>query len=212
MRQDALARYFESQRQIKFAAGAFLLMAGEDADTVFFIHHGRVKEYMITESGDNKLIAIKGPGDVIPLELLFHERPSILFYQTISNTVTYAVPRHRFQDALSNDRELGSAVLNNTLAVVRRYTKRLQNLELKTARHRIVFRLLDLAKRLGRKSQTVSDDIVVPLNHQDLADATNTTRDTANREVSRLAKEGVVKKRRGVIIVPNIAKLQSKLE
>jgi CRP-like cAMP-binding protein len=208
---DALKRYFQIHRLITYEAGELILHANTACNDVLFIERGIVKAYDITDCGDCKLAALKGPLDIVPIEVLFTDEQNTLFYQALTKTAVRAAPKQAFQEAIMQNSELSNAALENTIAVTRRYTRRLRNLELKSARSRIIFRLIDLLKSFGHTLGNNANAIVAPLNHEDLAEATNTTRDTANREVSKLAKEGLLQKKRGLIIVPDLTKLEAQL-
>lgn len=212
MRSTALKQYFRTAKVSTYAKGEIFIHAGIAPRDIMYVEAGYVKIYTIANDGSNKLITMKGPGDLLPIETLFSKNANTFFYQAMTDITMRRIPRHVFEASITNDIMLSNATLKNTLSVVRGYASRLRNLELKSARERVIYRLLYLVNQFGLPSKDDRHIISVPINYQDLADATNVTRDTANREVSALAKEGFVEKARDLIVIQNIPRLRAELE
>lgn len=65
-----LARLCVQFRPTKYAAGRLLFRQGDVADAIFFISRGRVHRTIMTEKGDDHLVAILGAGDFCGEECL----------------------------------------------------------------------------------------------------------------------------------------------
>lgn len=175
----------------KCPKGQILIRPNEEPSGVYYIHRGYVKAYDITSEGKNQLMAIYGPGEIIPLYWALGGERSYLFYQTMTDIEFDTMPRDVFIQKYEADKLLLKDILGLLLRSYRFIQQRVQNLEYPTAVERLAFRLLFLGKYFGHK---VSSEIhiEVQVTHQDTADALNMTRDTANRAALKLIKQGLI--------------------
>lgn len=58
----------------KYAAGRIVFRQGDPADAVFLIGHGSLHRAIMTERGDDRLVAILGPGDFCGEDCLIHKQ------------------------------------------------------------------------------------------------------------------------------------------
>lgn len=205
-----LRAYFVRKHRQSFDKHEILLHAGTVCHDIYFLSSGFVRAYLITDDGESRIISIKGPGELVPLSTLFNPDATTIYYEAITPVTTYKAGLDDFQAAMENDAELAYAVLQTSLTVVREYQQRLENLEIKDARRRIVYRLLFLRRKFGEIADRGLQHVIgVPINYQDLADAVNISRETANRVVSKLVAEGVVEKRRNKVVLRDWSRLRN---
>jgi CRP-like cAMP-binding protein len=74
------------------------------------------------------------------------------------------------------------------------------------ARQRIVYVLTTLASRIGRE---VSNGIELDVTNEELANAANINLFTATHILSKLRREGALRKRRGKVLLPNAHKIHA---
>jgi len=111
---------------------------------------------------------------------------------------------------MGNNSWLSHEVLNQAVNIIAVYTQRIQTLEFRSARGRIVAELLYLAERFGRY---VASGILIdaPITHQDIADSINMNRETASRALELLSDEELVGQEDHFFIVRDLPKLQEAL-
>jgi len=212
MPYDALKQYFEHCPTRLIGRGTLLLHARHTTNEILLLLSGFVRASSITPAGQTRLVALHGPDDLVPIETLFSDEPDFFFYTAVTDVSVQACSKTSLRTAAQSDLTLCTALLSRALTAARAYAVRIQNLELKNARQRIIFRLLYLTERFGLRSQDDRWMLPLPITYQDLADAVNITRETANREVRILMKEGLVKKQRGRLVVLRRQYLKTLLE
>lgn len=215
MKQDhvaALKRYFDGAPIDAYQRCEVILQAGSSYEHIYFIESGVIKAYTINDDGECRIIALKGAGELMPLVTLFAEQWSDTYYEALTAVRLKKIPKVTFQDDVIRSPELSQAVLRSAVVSMREFEARMQNLEMKDARHRIIFRLLFMLRKFGSRKEGRGNVIGVPINYQDLADALNITRETANREFSKLIQEGLVEKRRNRVILRDYRRLAAALE
>ena len=208
----ALRELFSTASVEHFDKSETILHAGEAPEHIWLVRSGFVKAYTISETGECRIIAIRGIDELLPLESVYSVEPSTVFYEAISPVRLRKLPKAAVESAIRSNAALMKAALMSTLTTLREYNQRLQNLEVGDARHRIVARLLYLRRRFGCVADKNGLVLRIPVTHQDLADALNLSRETANREFSALIREGVVEKRRGAVVLKSPGRLQAILE
>ncbi|HET9098466.1 MAG TPA: Crp/Fnr family transcriptional regulator [Candidatus Saccharimonadales bacterium] len=190
-------RTYESQK------GQILAGNNEEPAGVYLIRRGYVKTYDITFQGESQIIAISGPGEIFPLYWALDKEYRQLFYQAMTPIEFSVLSKPEFKDRYENDSELQKEIIELLLRAYKFSQQRIQNLEYKSPRERLAYRLLFLGKYFGhvRRDQLVID---MPLTYQDLADSLNITRDTANRASLELMKQGLIERLDHKVVIKDV--------
>jgi CRP/FNR family transcriptional regulator len=111
---------------------------------------------------------------------------------------------------MGNNAWLTHEVLNQAVNIIAVYTQRIQTLEFRSARGRIIAELLYLAERFGNH---IGSEIIInaPITHQDIADSINMNRETASRALELLFEEGLMGQKDHLFTVLDLPKLEAAL-
>lgn len=94
-----------------FRAGSSLFFQGEVPRDVYIIQDGIVRGYSISSTGDERITALYGKADIVPLAwVLGGTTASFTYYQAVSDTRILAVPKTRF-DAIVGSQPLAAQKL-----------------------------------------------------------------------------------------------------
>lgn len=189
----AFAELFQTKKPLKAPKGQLLITPGEEPKGVMYIHKGYVKAYDIDMRGSNQIIALYGPGDIFPLTWTLESAGPQLFYEALNPLTFSVIARSEFTASMRENPLLLRRIIDALLCESRHFQQRIQNLELKSAHQKVVFRLLFLASRFGRR-QGNHMEIAMPIRYQDLAESLNLSRDTVNRVMRELIHERNVEK------------------
>ena len=96
------------------------------------------------------------------------------------------------------------------VGLIRRYSQRVYELSTLSVEERIRMQILRLAWERGNGASSATLDPAPSL--ADLASIVSTTREAVSREISRLAREGLVERKGRTLIVHDIAKLSATVE
>lgn len=105
---------------------------------------------------------------------------------------------------------LSQEILKQAVDTIIVYTQRIQTLEFRSARGKIIAELLNLAERFG-EGHGKEVFINAPITHQDIADSINMTRETASRALGLLFEEGLMGQKDHLFTVLDLPKLQAAL-
>lgn len=170
-----------------------------------------MKAYSVSQDGHNNLLLIHEVGEFIPLPwALDGAHTTGLFYEAMTDVTVLRTSKDKLRTAMGTNTWLSQEVLKQAVSIITVYTQRIQTLEFRSARGRIIAELLYLATRFG-KSQGTEILIDAPITHQDIADSINMTRETASRALELLITEGLIGQKDHLFTVRNLPKLQTAL-
>ncbi len=205
-----LNSFFAKQKEIKVKGGEPIILPGESAKGVYFIKKGFVRQYILTEIGEEKSYALYKAGEIFPVIWTLKNVPETSSYDALTDTELLFAKRKDFLTYINNNPTALHEVVMVLTSLFEAFSDRINNLALSKAQSRVIARLLSLAKRFGIKQ---GDNIVIqaPLTHKDIANSIATTRETTSREVENLIHKGIISFKKKQIVIHNLKKLQDEL-
>ncbi|MEI7818803.1 MAG: Crp/Fnr family transcriptional regulator [bacterium] len=189
-----LKEFFSSRPTRKFVKGDVLMHQDESSDDVFYITDGYLKAYTIADDGDEKLISILGPGDVINLEAVFYQKHSHrYYYESLTAGSVYIQDAPTLMKELSKSIEIVINLIRYVMTRNDELSQTLDNILQAKSDAKLVNYLALLVQRFGTE---VSDGVIIlpfPLSHAQLASMVGTTRETMTVQLRQLTKAGVIK-------------------
>jgi len=198
----------EEAHERTFTAGEAIFYEGDTGHTCHIIAQGKVRVYVIGEDGRELSISILGPGEIIGEMALFDEMPRSASVAAIEATTTLELHQDILLRSLERSPTLALSLLRALSTRLRNTTEEAEGLATLMVADRLMLRLRRLSKWSGRP---VADGvrITVPLTQQELAALVGTSRESVNRALAGLRKQGKVRLEDGWIVLLN--KRQSEL-
>jgi CRP-like cAMP-binding protein len=133
-----------------------------------------------------------------------------MFYEAMTDVEILRAGKDKLRSALGHDTWLSREILNQTVNIIIIYTSRIQTLEYRTARERVIAELIYLGERFG---ESYGKEILInaPITHQDIADSINMSRETASRALELLFEEEIVGQEDHFFTIKDIDKLRTAL-
>jgi CRP-like cAMP-binding protein len=211
-RDKSIASYFSDGKVVRYSAGETIINGFDEPIGVHLIKEGFAKACSTSHDGHANLVLIHEAGEFIPLPWAldgFHVTG--LSYVAIGDVTLIVSSKDKLQIAMGKNMWLTQEVLNQAVNVIAIYTQRIQILEYRSARGRVIAEMLFLSERFGKPigSGTLID---APITHQDVADSINMNRETASRALEDLIEEGLVGQTDHVFTILEPVKLQEALE
>ncbi len=183
------------QRTRSIKKNQTIIYQGEATVTAYEITSGIIRAYTILSTGSEVNIALFGPGDYFPVEVLYESSPATLFYyETLTDAACVSGSAEELRSEL--------AARPNTLASFnKRYVGALLHINALgqgTAYEKLAHTIRYLAMRFGLPlSGKGFVRIDMRLTQQDLANLANLSRETVSIELGRLKqKQAVVEKQK----------------
>ncbi len=210
-KEEDFDTYFSDGRLLKYSKGDTIVNGLDDPQDVFIIKEGFVKAYTITKAGEENLLLIHDTGEFIPLPWALNgSHADGLYYEAMSDVTVLKTSKVKLLSVMSSNIWLSQEILKQALHIITNYSQRIQALEFRTARQRIVAELLNLAEMFGKMNGKIVL-IEAPVTHQDIANSINMTRETASRALGLLFEEELLGQNEHFITILDYTKLQNEL-
>ncbi len=195
-----LHAFLERHPTRTFKKGEIIVFQGEAPRSAYAIKHGTVKAYNLSVEGDEKPVDFYSEDSVFPAPWIYGKMPnSMYYYEAFTPTVeVYIMERDEFVQFIKKRPELLYQELERALADQVGGSMRLNALQHSRATDKLVYTLHYLALSHGKPSAGDKIEITLDLKHQDFANLTGLTRETAATELNKLKKQGIIEYGKGI--------------
>jgi CRP/FNR family transcriptional regulator, cyclic AMP receptor protein len=208
-----LHTFLERHPVRNFKKGEIVIFQGEAPRSAFVVKSGTVKAYNLSVGGDEKPVAFYPADHVFPGPWVFGKASSaIYYYEAFTPDVeVYVIDRDEYVSFIKKSPELMYQELERLLVDQLGGSMRLNALQHSRASDKLVYTLHYLALTHGQNNKGDSIEISLDLTHQDFANLTGLTRETAATELNRLKKQGVINYGKNVPYSLNLKRLMQVL-
>lgn len=172
--------------------GANVLFQGEVPRRVMIVRDGYIRAYTITSSGEERVVALYGKGDIFPLSWVLGETSNSLFYyDAITETRLMTATKPDFIEVINDTRSLNALlryVGNQYTALLLRIT----GLEQSRAVEKIGFTLYYLLFRYGVEKKPGQYTIGVKLSQLMISNLVGLTRESSTKNLKILKDKGII--------------------
>jgi len=206
---ESIVAHFSDGLLMHFAKEETIISGLDEPEGVYLIKEGFVKAYSVSKAGNANLLLVHEAGEFIPLPwALDGAHTTGLYYEAMTDVTVLRASKDKLRAAMGNNSWLSQEVLKQTVNILSVYSNRIQTLEFRSARGRVISGLLNYAERFGKISGN-KVTINAPITQQDIADSINMTRETANIALGQLFEEGLVGQDEHLFIILDLAGLQA---
>ncbi|HEX8390157.1 MAG TPA: Crp/Fnr family transcriptional regulator, partial [Candidatus Saccharimonadales bacterium] len=166
---------------------------GEVPRRAFIVRDGVIRAYTITSSGEERVVALYGRGDIFPLTWLLGETTNTLFYyDAVSEARLLSASKENFLNATTKTTEGLTQMLR---FVGNQYTSlllRITGLEQSRAVEKIGFTLYYLLFRYGHETTPGVYTVNVKLSQLMIANLVGLTRESSTKNLKILRDKGII--------------------
>lgn len=210
---DILRNFLTNYPSKKFAKGEIIIFQGEAPRSAYVVKRGTVKAYNLSVNGDEKPVSFYTPHAAFPGAWIYGKVPSaIYYYEAFTSEVELAiVPREEYVQFIKTQPELLYMELQQYVLSQLGKSMRLNALQHSRASDKLIYTLHYLALSHGITIAPQQLEITLDLTHQDFANLTGLTRETAATELNKLKRQGVISYGKGMPYRLDMAKLATEL-
>lgn len=165
-------------------AGARLYRAGTPAHSIFAVRQGMVKTVRVDPDGEERIVAISLPGDVLGVEA-FGEHLYALDAVALQTTVCCELPLSVLSERCARAHELASAIIT----LLSRETVDQTTFTRGSISERIIALILDLSRRRERRGLD-GRRFALGMTRQEIANLLDTRIETVSRTLQRMSRDG----------------------
>jgi CRP/FNR family transcriptional regulator len=191
--------------------GEIIIFQGEAPRSAFIIHSGVVKAYNLSIHGDEKPVGFYLELDSFPGTWIYDKVPSAIYYYEAfsADCIVYLVPRNDYVKLIKNNPAMALAELDHYVDAQLGLSMQLNALQHSRANEKLMYTLHYLSITQGKPIGQKMREITLHLTHQDFANLTGLTRETAATELNKLKHLGVINYGKNQPYTVNLDKLQS---
>lgn len=194
-------------RRIK--KGSNILFQGEVPRQAMIVRDGVVRAYTITSSGEERIVALFGKGEIFPLSWILGETSHTLFYyDALSEVRLMTVPKAQFTEVIMQNNALLQSLLRFVATQYTALLLRITGLEQSRAIEKIGFTLYYLLFRYGIEKKPGIYSIDLKMSQLMIASLVGLTRESTTKNLNVLKEKGVIEYRQSTYTI-NKTKLEN---
>lgn len=177
-------------RRLILQSGDHLFEAGDVGNEAFIVRSGHLKSYRLHRDGEEQILGVHGPGDVLGFDALTGRPASCSVVALEITSIEVArLDRNSLTPASAGSNEFAS-LIQGMYREMQRFS-RLLYMDRHPAGRRLAEFLLDFSREeSGRGRSQV--DLVLPLNRRDLAKFLGLAPETLSRTFRRFQEQGIL--------------------
>ena len=202
----ALEELAQRCRWRRFDSGQRVISREARDQDVYLIVSGRVRVTSFSAAGRQVTYRDSPAGDWFGDFAAIDGRARSADIVALEDTLLAAMDPAEFRQILHEHPAVCDHVLRRLVASVRELTERVFDLSTLGVQNRVHAELLRLAREAGVKANTARIDPAPK--HTDIASQVSTYREQVTRELSAMAKQGLVERAGGALLIPDVARLE----
>lgn len=192
---SSLDSILKKSRIKTYPQGQIVIYEGDPPSEVYLVKKGYVKVYDLDKDGNEKILSIVKPGNVMPYSFFSGEDiTNKWFYQTLCDAQVYVLDGDNLRSLMKQDGALTLSLVKSFSQEVHELLTRLSSMGKSKSHSRIISVMRYFAVCLdGEESTKKWWKVPFPINHQFLADFTGMARESCALIMKDLAKNNIVK-------------------
>lgn len=183
-----------------------VVRAGEKNEKIFFIKQGLVRQYLISEKGNELTMHVFTPQSIFPISYSGNENAQY-YYECLTPAEVYSIDFAEFIRRTQKNKGFLLEIIRQFEFYASSIRTKLEVKTLGDAHQQVVFTLIKLAQQLGEKNK---DKVVIPhwFTHQDLAIISGLSRERVTIELQKLIQNKRFSYRSHFIVIEDLQLLE----
>lgn len=195
-----LERLIPTLKRRSFRRGETLYHQGDPGHVLHVLLDGRVKVVLPSETGEEAVLTVMGPGDVHGEMALLDGEPRSATVVALEPVTSATLSREDFLDLLRRSPAAVEGVLAGLAAMIRRLSSEVGDLMFLDLQGRLAKKLLELAESHGTTDPN-GIEIQATLTQEDLAGMIGATRPRVNQLLGSFEDRGAITRRGRRIVI-----------
>lgn len=204
---NKLEAFFGQWPLKKLSKEELLFRAGEEPRGIYYLVSGQVKQYDISDQGNELVVNVFKPPAFFPTSWALNRTPNQYFFEAVTNITYRLAPADDVVEFLKDHPDATFDLLSRVYIGTDGLLRRMAHLMGSSAKIRLTYELVTEAKRFGKKLADGSHTI--PIREDKLANRAGLSRETVSRELAKLKAAGLVSVGRQGIKISDLGKLET---
>jgi CRP/FNR family transcriptional regulator/CRP/FNR family cyclic AMP-dependent transcriptional regulator len=173
-----------------FAKGMIIFHKDSPGQTLYIIESGRVRIFILSESGQEISVNVYGPGEFFGELALLDSLPRSAGAVVMEDTVTLTLQRDDFMRLVQEHPEISMSIMRVLSTRLRYTTMYAEGLAFLDVFGRVAAKLIELADRYGKEGEGV--EIALRLTQGELASWIGASRESVNKVLGAFRDQGLI--------------------
>lgn len=211
MNEDLISidNFFKKYPLKKYSKKDTIISSGSEIKSVFFVKSGIVRSFYIDEKGSELTINLLKPSSFFPLSTILAGKEIVYDFQAFTDVEINIAPIRETFEFLDRDIDFKNILIKKFSSGLEGYLIRSFFLIKGSAMQKVASTFLMLLGRFG-KEERGQLNIDIPITHQDIADLSGITRETASIQIKILENAKFISRKGKKTIVLDLKKLSEK--
>ena len=175
--------FAEHRAPIRCSAGFLIYLQGTEATCFYYLKEGRVKSYIQSEDGNERILNIYEAGSLFGEASFLDELPRVSSAVALTPCQLIPIDRELVMQEISKNPALAMAMMKYLARTVRLLSRQVDQMAFRPAKWRVAKYLL---------SQPESDKGAVSCSQDDITAAVSVSRVTVSRILNELSRKNIV--------------------
>lgn len=195
-----LLYFFKIHKHLAFKKGEVIVRPNDRLNTIFYVKKGFVRAYAFSNDGKEATLFIFKPGSFFPLLLSLNEVSNKYYFEAATPVEIYSAPHTDTLGFIIKHHDVFFEFTHRLSLSIHNLFTRIETLTYKSVDIQLASLLLYLRD---------SNELIIPLSHNDLASWIGLNRETVSRHLKRFQKRNLIGYNgRKTIIIKDIAALE----
>lgn len=174
--------FAEHRAAVRCPTGFLIYLQGTEATCFYYLKEGKVKSYIQSESGGERVLNIYGPGSLFGEASFLDELPRVSSAVALTPCQLVPIDRELVTQEIARDPKLALAMMKYLARTVRLLSGQVDQMAFRPAKWRVARYLLSLA----------DPDGTIQCTQDDIAASVSVSRVTVSRILNSLARTGIL--------------------
>ena len=188
---DERARLSEGCQLKRYARGDMVFHAGDPCDAFFVVIVGQVKLFMLSPSGQEKVIELVGPGQSFAEAMVFLDIPCMLSVQSLADSLLLSVSKQAVFQEIEQDPRFSRHMLAGISRRLHGLVQDVEGYALRSGIQRLIGYLLRDIEQ-DKHTQSGVTTISLPASKATIASRLSLTPEYLSRVLRELETEGLI--------------------
>lgn len=196
--------------QRRYTRGQVLFHMGDEGGNLYMIRKGRVKVTIPSSDGEEMILALLGPGEILGEISLIDGKPRSATVQAMKDTEAMCLYREDFLEVLQGRFDMVLHVLAILAGRLRQTDVLLAESHFMDITSRLAKKILDLGRTFGVEEEN-GLRIGVRVTQRDLASMVGATRESVNKQFKVLREQGLLAMNEGYLQILDLPGLTRRI-
>lgn len=180
--------------------GEVLFYQGDAGHFLYVVETGKVRIFVQGDDGQELSVTVCGTGDLVGEMSVIDELPRSASAVALERATVLRLSRERFREHVRRSPQLAFNVMKALSVRLRFSTRQLDSLSMASIPTRLARKLLELADQHG-VAEGRETQIAMTLTQSELASLLGATRESVNKALGQLRRQGLIRQEEGQLII-----------